>query len=225
MARSSLWPWKRAMTAGSAPAALFRRGVEQIGRDDVDVAAHRDSDIFELRVERDAEVGRERPGRGGPDEAVDLFAGKRGVDRRGIGGQRETNPNRRALVVLVFDFGFGQRGAVVDAPVDRLESFVDVALVEEIDKSARDNRLVGGLHREVRIVPAAQNAQAFEILALQIDPFFGVFAAGPADLSGRHLRFFGARVPDRLCVRWAGRGNPSRERRANRNPPWFLTLR
>jgi hypothetical protein len=59
-------------------------------------------------------------------------------------------------VVLVFDFGFGQRGAVVDAPVDRLQAFVDVALVQEIDERARDHRLVLRAHGEIRVVPAAE---------------------------------------------------------------------
>ena len=31
-------------------------------------------------------------------------------------------------MVFVFDFGLGQGGAIVNAPVDRLEAFVDVAL-------------------------------------------------------------------------------------------------
>jgi hypothetical protein len=34
-------------------------------------------------------------------------------------------------VHLVLDFGFGEGGAVVDAPVDRLEAAVDEALLEE----------------------------------------------------------------------------------------------
>ena len=61
---------------------------------------------------------------------------------RGIGRQREANPDGRAGVVLVFDLGFGQRGAVVDAPVDRLQAFVDVAAVEEIDERAGDDGFV-----------------------------------------------------------------------------------
>ena len=92
-------------------------------------------------------------------------------------------------MIFVFDFGLGEGGAVVDAPVDRLESFVNVALVEEVNKGARDDGLIGRLHREVGIVPAAKDAEAFEILALQVDPFFGVLAADAAHLRRGHLGF------------------------------------
>ena len=94
-------------------------------------------------------------------------------------------------MVLVFDLGFRKGGAVVNAPVDRFKPFVNVAFVEEIDESARDHRLIGRLHREVRIVPAPENSQALEILPLQIDPLLGVFPADPAHLGRRHLRLFG----------------------------------
>ena len=56
------------------------------------------------------------------------------MDGFGRSLQCETNPNGGAGVVLVLDFGFGEGRAVVDAPVNRLESFVDVALVEEVDE-------------------------------------------------------------------------------------------
>ncbi len=49
--------------------------------------------------------------------------------------KRETHPDRRAGVVLVFDLGLGQRGAVLDAPVHRLEALVDVAVVQELDEA------------------------------------------------------------------------------------------
>ena len=142
----------------------------------------------------DGHVGRDGPGRGGPDEAVDLAAGERGIDLRGIGGECETNPDGRAGVVLVFDFGFGQRGAVVDAPVDGLEAFVDVALIEEVDEGAGDDGLVLRAHGQVGIVPAAEDAEALEIGALQVDVLFGVLAAGGADLERRSSALSARRV-------------------------------
>ncbi len=173
---------------GFDPAALRRRGRKQIRRDDVDSVADRNRNVFILRMERDAEVGRKRPGRGGPDQAVDVLSGQRRIDRGGVRVQSKTNPNRWALVVLVFDFGLGQRRPVVDAPVDRLQSLIYIALVENVDERPGDHRLIGRIHRQVRIVPAAHDAEALEILPLEIDPLFGVLAAGPADLNRRHLR-------------------------------------
>ena len=42
------------------------------------------------------------------------------------------------------------------------------------------------------IVPLAEDAEALEIGALDIDVLFGVLAAGAADLDGRHVRLLAA---------------------------------
>ena len=94
-------------------------------------------------------------------------------------------------MVLIFDLGFGQRGAIVHAPVHRLQSFINVAAIQKIDERARDHRFILRAHGEIRILPLPENAQADEILALQVDVFRGVFAALGADLRGRHVRFRG----------------------------------
>src|ERR1035441_10322104 len=56
------------------------------------------------------------------------------------------SPSRMRILHL----GFGQRGAVLDAPVYRLEALVHVALVQEIDERAGDHRLIPRAHRQVR---------------------------------------------------------------------------
>ena len=61
-------------------------------RDDVDVAADFDRDVFELRMIGDGDVGRDGPGRGGPDEAVDLAAGERGIDGRRVATSARSAP-------------------------------------------------------------------------------------------------------------------------------------
>ena len=48
---------------------------------------------------------------------------------------------RRGLVHFVFDFGFGEGGAVVDAPVDRLEAFVNKVLLEEFVEGFDDTSI------------------------------------------------------------------------------------
>ena len=58
--------------------------------------------IVEFRMHRDGEVGRQRPGRGRPND----HGGLSGVF---AGDQRESNKHRRAFLVLVFHFRFGQR--------------------------------------------------------------------------------------------------------------------
>src|SRR2546430_7754101 len=49
------------------------------------------------------------------------------------------------------------------APVHRLAPAVDVTFLHEIQKRARDGGLVLMAHRQIRIVPPAENAQPFEI--------------------------------------------------------------
>ena len=95
-------------------------------------------------------------------------------------------------MIGVFDLGFGEGGAVLHAPVDGLEAFVDVAAVEEIDEGAGDDRLVLRAHGEIGVIPPAEDAEALEIGTLEIDEFFGVLAAGAADLDGRHVGLLAA---------------------------------
>ncbi len=85
---------------------------------------------------------------------------------------------------LVLDLGLGECGAVVPAPVDGLEAFVDEAFFEEAVKGLDDAGLVGEVHRRVRIVPAAEDAEALELCALQVDVLLRVLAAGLADFDG-----------------------------------------
>ncbi len=69
-------------------------------------------------------------------------------------------------MLLVFDFGFGQRGAIVDAPVHGLQAFIYVAAIQKFDERAGDHGFVLRAHGEVRILPSPQNAEADEIGAL-----------------------------------------------------------
>ncbi len=78
----------------------------------------------------------------------------------------------------------------MDAPVDGLETFVDVSLVQKIDEGAGDDGLVLRRHGQIRVLPAAENAEADEIFALQVYVLFCVFTAGGADLRGGHAGFF-----------------------------------
>ena len=79
-----------------------------------------DNDILKLRMEGDGEVGGDGPGSGGPDECGDVFSRECWIERGGIACEFEANVDGRAGVVFVFDFGFGESGAVFDAPVNGL---------------------------------------------------------------------------------------------------------
>ena len=86
-------------------------------------------------MKRERAIGGQRPGSRGPDQGANVGAE---FGRVRTFNHRKFHPDRRAGVVFVFDFGFGERRAVVDAPVDRLQAAIDVALFEEIDERVGD---------------------------------------------------------------------------------------
>src|SRR5688572_932862 len=64
--------------------------------------------VLEVRMDRNGNVRRKRPGSSGPNEKI------RPVERR----HRESEIDRRRGQVLVLQLRLGQRGAVLEAPVD-----------------------------------------------------------------------------------------------------------
>jgi hypothetical protein len=111
-------------------------------------------------------------------------------------GQRETHVDLGAHVVLVvFDLGLGERGAARDAPVHGLLGLVDEVLLDEAGQLAHDGGLVFGGHREIRLVPLAEDAEALELLLLDGDVFVRIFAALAAERNRGHLALLGAQIP------------------------------
>jgi len=92
-------------------------------------------------------------------------------------------------VILVFNFSFGERGGVVDAPIDGFAAAVDVAFFDEVEEGVGDGGLVLVAHREIGIVPAAENAEALEVALVLLDVTRGKFAAEAAEFSGRNFAF------------------------------------
>ena len=95
---------------------------------------------------------------------------------------------------LVLDLGLGQRRAVVDAPVDRLQSAIDEALFKEAVKGLQRARFVVAGHGLVGRIPAAKAANALKLRGLQVDVFLRVGAAGLQNGRNRHLKLFAAQV-------------------------------
>ena len=141
-------------------------GVGQLGGDDERLAAMGERDVRLVRVDGDGEVRRERPRRGGPDHQ-----GGRGRVRRGRqrAEEREPDVDRRRALVLVLDLGLGERRLAVHAPVDRLQPFVDETAADEASELARDDRLVIGRHRDVGVLPVAEDAKPLELVPLNVD--------------------------------------------------------
>src|SRR5215813_3416657 len=71
------------------------------------------------------------------------------------------HPDARAG--MIFIFGFGERGRIVNAPIDRLASAKDVSLFHEIEESIGNSGLVLMAHGEIRIIPAAKDTETLEV--------------------------------------------------------------
>ena len=152
----------------------------------------REEAVVGLRVEGQGQVRGQGPGSGRPDDREDVLAGQgRDLLRELVPvclREGEADVDGRAHVVLVvLDLGLGQGGAARDAPVDRLLGLVDQVLVHEAGELSDDRGLVARGHREVGVVPLAQDPEALELRPLHPHELLGVLAAGPAELHRRHL--------------------------------------
>ncbi len=153
-------------------------------------------DVLEARVQDDGQVGRQRPRRRRPDRQGQPGAGQPLVEGGRVepGLQREAHIDRWRRVVLVFDLGFGQRGLVARAPVDRLLAAEQIAATGKRRQCADDGRLVGRLQRQVRVLPAAEHAQPAELAALDVDEAQRVLLARGADVGLGHAQLLVAQV-------------------------------
>ena len=90
----------------------------------------------------------------------------------------EGDVDRGRGVVLVLDLRLGERGPVGGAPVDRLLPAEEEALLGGAGERAHGGGLVALGHRRVGRLPAAEDAEPLERLALPVDPLLRVRAAG-----------------------------------------------
>ncbi len=117
--------------------------LSQFRSDDVHIFAEFESHVLEIGMEGYGHRRGQRPGSGGPDDGVDFAAGERGCDGCRVAGELVADVDGGAGVVFVLDFGFGQGGAVVNAPVNGLEAAVDEAFLKKSVKGFERARLIG----------------------------------------------------------------------------------
>ena len=134
-----------------------------------------DEDVVEFGIDVQGLVRGNRPGGRRPDHREAGLFKFHAEDRFDtfllVFGEFEGDVDRRARLVLVFHFGFGQCGLAVKAPVHGLETAVDVALFHDVLQGTDFVCFRVEAHRAVRIVPIAEHAQTLEVGALQIDLF------------------------------------------------------
>ena len=149
------------------------------------------SRVVELRMKRQRQVRRNRPRRRRPDQCRHLAARERGNALRQFTSahriERKLHVDRRRRMVCVLDLGFRERGAAVNAPVDRLLAFVDQRTLDEFSECARDVRLVPRIHRDVVMVPVAEDHQPLEFGSHHVDVPPRVLATCAADIGDRHV--------------------------------------
>ncbi len=160
------------------PAAFFRDRRQQTAKQNVIFFADFDLDVLKLFVVSHGEVGRQRPRRGRPNHDERFFATDDG----------KFHIHALADVIVIFNLGFGERGATGNAPVNRLFAAIDKTFGDDVCEQAEFIRFVFLVQREIRIIPIAQHAEAFELAALEIHVFQRVGFAGLANRGGVRIR-------------------------------------
>ena len=94
-------------------------------RDDIHLPIGFQCDIFKIRMKCHRQRSWQRPRSCGPDDGVHLLASQGCIQRPWIARHPIAHIYAGAGVHFIFHFRFGQRRAVVDAPVHRLQSLVD----------------------------------------------------------------------------------------------------
>src|SRR6267142_337682 len=137
-------------------------------------------------MKRQRPVMRNGPWSGGPDDSTNIIPELRSF-AGATADHAEFHPDRRAGVVLVLDLCFGKRGGIMNAPVDGFAPAIDITAFHEIEKRAGDSGLVVETHGQVRVIPAAEDAQALEVTFVLLDVAGGKLAAQLAKLRRRHF--------------------------------------
>ena len=164
-------------------ASALHERTHQVFLDEEPPAAAAEEDVIERRIIGERLVDGNRPRRRRPDD--------RGHADQDVGFGRmvdlEPDVDLGRDDVLIFDFGFGQRGLFDRRPHDGLGAAVQLAAFGEFQQLADDRRLGVVIHREIGVGPVAHHAKALELVALHTHPFVGIGAAFGAELRDRHL--------------------------------------
>ena len=99
----------------------------------------------------------------------------------GLADDWEFNVDTLADMILIFDLRLGQRCATRDAPVNRFFAAINKPLLDQLGKQPQLLSLVRGVECQVRIVPFAEHAEPFELLALFVDEAERILLAGFAN--------------------------------------------
>ena len=136
--------------------------------------------VVEIGAECDRAIAGQGPGRRRPDHR--RSTGQSGMARR---HDRKAHPDRVRAMVVILDLCLGERGLLDDRPQDRLRALVEAAIAQKLADLAHDLRLGVEAHRQIRVVPIADDAEPLKLLFLLLDPMGGKVAAFLAELRDR----------------------------------------
>ena len=135
----------------------------------------------------DAQVRRQGPRRGGPDQH-EYFASCEGrINLCRIACQRKLYINRRARVLVVLDFRFSERRLIVNAPVDGPRALVNETALNKAREQPGGLGFVMVGHRDVGIVPLAQDSEPLKIFRLSLQSIGREFTACASNAQRRHF--------------------------------------
>lgn len=104
-----------------------------------------------------------------------------GFQPQGIVQQGKADEHGRADLFLVVDFRFRQRGVGPVGPLDGFAALVHGSVFHQFGEDAQNVGFIGRVHRQVGVLPVAENAQAAEGSPLNVDEAPGKFHAAAAD--------------------------------------------
>src|SRR5262245_4610760 len=147
-------------------------------------------------METDRLIGREGPWGGRPDHNRDRLdtegerdAGERLAEHHRRRDQRKPHINRGRSVIFVFNFRLGKSGLIRCTPEYRLQSLIDASPLHKFPELSDDRGLISGIHREIRMLPIAQDPEPLKLFTLNREKLLRIFPAESAD--GRSIeRFF-----------------------------------
>ncbi len=90
---------------------------------------------------------------------------------------------------MILNLRFRERGLILDAPVNGSRAFVDVTSFDEACEHARGLRFVVVRHREIRIIPLAEDAEPFEVASLVLQCLGRMLATRTTNRYRRHVCF------------------------------------
>src|SRR5215217_3402732 len=168
-------------------ATLRSNCFDKLTRNDINLVAIRKRRVFKIRMHSDAEVCWQRPGRRGPNDQEHLPPGERGIDQRRIAPEGKLHIHRRTSVLVILNFSFRERRLVLETPVNRPRALVNPATLDKPREHPRRFGFVVVRHREIRIVPLAEDAEPFEVARLALQGLLSMLAADATKRLGAQI--------------------------------------